>query len=53
MFAFGSDQWVCVGSDRWVCVGMVEGARFVQFCGHFVNDCIDLIFGFKSIFSSG
>ena len=41
-------EWVCFG----VLVGMVE-AVFLLFlfgCGYFVNDCIDLIFGFKSIF---
>ena len=31
--------------DCWLLI-----AGFVQFCGHFGNDCIDLIFGFKSIF---
>ena len=41
-------EWVCFG----VLVGMVE-AVFLMFlfgCGYFVNDCIDLIFGLKSIF---
>ena len=40
LFLFG-----CGFVDCWLLI-----ARFVQFCGYFVNDCIDLIFGFKSIF---
>ena len=41
-------EWVCFG----VLVGMVEVVflLFLFGCGYFVNDCIDLIFGFKSIF---
>ena len=40
------------GRDILLCVGLVKGL-IVQFCDYFVNDCIDLIFGFKSIFSFG
>ena len=38
------------GWAGFVLVWLRDWAGFVQFCGYFVNNCIDLIFGFKSIF---